>query len=150
MDAIEVLTRLSAPEGRANPYPLYAALHEIGEAVEVGPGEVLVVGYDAINSVLRDPGFRVSDETRFDESFPGWRANPVFVQGADWILNLNAPRHPRVRSLIARAFTPGASPGWSRRSPRWPTNCSRAWPIAAPMVRPSSSCTTSPTCCRSR
>ncbi len=106
MDAIEVLTRLGAPEGRANPYPFYAALHEIGEAVEVGPGEVLVVGYDAINFVLRDPGFGVSDETRFDESFPGWRANPVFVQGADWILNLNAPRHPRVRSLIARAFTP--------------------------------------------
>jgi len=106
MDAIEVLTRLGAPEGRANPYPLYAALHEIGEAVQVGPGEVLVVGYDAISSVLRDPGFRVADETRFDESFPGWRANPVFVQGADWILNLNAPRHPRIRSLIARAFTP--------------------------------------------
>jgi cytochrome P450 len=29
----------------------------------------------------------------------------VFVQGADWILNLNAPRHSRIRSLIARAFT---------------------------------------------
>ena len=106
MDAIEVLTRLGAPEGRADPYPLYAALHEIGEVVEAGPGEVLVVGYDAINAVLRDPGFRVSDETHFDEAFPGWRANPVFVQGADWILNLNAPRHPRIRSLIARAFTP--------------------------------------------
>src|SRR5215510_8712937 len=97
MDAIEVVTRLGAPKGRANPYPLYATLHEIGE---------VVVGYDAINSVLRDPGFRVSDESSFDEDFPGWRANPVFVQGADWILNLNAPRHPRIRSLIARAFTP--------------------------------------------
>ena len=73
MDAIEVLTRLGAPEGRANPYPLYAALHEIGEAVEAGPGEVLVVGYDAINSVLRDPGFRVSDETSFDETTKGTR-----------------------------------------------------------------------------
>src|SRR5262249_56230914 len=69
-------------------------------------GGVLVVGYDAINSVLRDPGFRVSDETQFDKDFPGWQAKPVFVQGADWILNLNAPRHPRIRSLIARAFTP--------------------------------------------
>ena len=105
MEVIEVVTRLGAPEGRANPYPLYAALHEIGEVVEAGPGGVLVVGYDAINSVLRDPGFLVSDETRFDEDFPGWRANPVFVQGADWILNLNAPRHPRIRSPIARAFT---------------------------------------------
>ena len=106
MDLSDVWTRLSSPEGMANPYPLYAALHEIGEAVEVGPGEVLVIGYDAINSVLRDPGFRVADDTRFDEVFPGWRAYPGYTQCADWILNLNAHRHPRVRSLIARAFTP--------------------------------------------
>jgi cytochrome P450 len=110
MDVTDVLTRLGSPEGWANPYPLYAALHEIGEAVqvevEVGLGEVLIVGYDAINSVLRDPGFRISDASRFGEPSPGWRADPVFIQGADWILNLNAPRHPRIRSLIARAFTP--------------------------------------------
>ncbi len=31
--------------------------------------------------------------------------NPVFVQAADWILNLNAPKHSRIRTLIARAFT---------------------------------------------
>jgi cytochrome P450 len=106
MDVTDVLTRLSSPEGRASPYPLYAALHEIGEAVETGPGDLLVVGYDAISSVLRDPGFRVCDDTRFDETFPDWRADPIFVQCVDWILNLNAPRHPRIRSLIARAFTP--------------------------------------------
>jgi cytochrome P450 len=110
MDVTGVLTMLSSPEGRANPYPLYAALHEVGEAVQVeaeaGLGEVLVVGYDAINSVLRDPGFRVSDVSRFGEPSPDRRADPVFTQGADWILNLNAPRHPRIRSLIARAFTP--------------------------------------------
>ena len=105
MDAIEILTALSTSEGRADPYPLYAALHEKGEVIDIGPGNVMVVGYDAINSVLRDPGFRVSDESIFDKNFPGWRANPVFIQGADWILNLNAPRHSRVRSLIAHAFT---------------------------------------------
>jgi cytochrome P450 len=104
MDATGILTALGTPQGRADPYPLYAALHEMGEVIEVGPGDVIVVGYDAINSVLRDPGFRVSDQSTFD-SFPDWRANPVFVQGADWILNLNAPRHSRIRSLLARAFT---------------------------------------------
>ena len=73
--------------------------------IELGPGNVLVVGYDAINSVLRDPGFRVSDESSLGTDFPGWRANPVFVQVVDWILNLNAPRHSRIRSLMARTFT---------------------------------------------
>jgi cytochrome P450 len=106
VELIEILTKISTPEGRADPYPLYAELHEMGEAVEVGNGEVVVVGYDAINSVLRDPGFRTSDASNFDAGFPGWRDHPVFVQGADWILNLNAPRHSRIRSQIARAFTP--------------------------------------------
>ena len=105
MDAIEILTALSTTEGRADPYPLYAALHEMGEVIEIGPADVMVVGYDAINTVLRDPGFRVSDESSFDKNFPSWRANPVFIQGADWIFNLNAPRHSRIRSLMAHAFT---------------------------------------------
>ena len=105
MDALEIFTALGTPDGRADPYPYYAALHELGEVVNLGPGAVVVVGYDAINSVLRDAGFRVSDEATFDREFPGWRENPVFVQGMDWILNLNAPRHSRIRSLIARAFT---------------------------------------------
>ncbi len=105
MDAIEILTALGTSAGRADPYPLYAALHEIGDVVDIGPGGVMVVGYDAINLVLRDPGFRVSDESSFDQDFPAWRQNPAFVQGADWILNLNPPRHSRIRSLMARAFT---------------------------------------------
>ena len=105
MDAIEILTSLGTPAGRADPYPLYAALHVMGEVIEIGPNDVMVVGYDAINSVLRDPGFRVSDTSSFDKNFPDWKANPVFVQGADWILNLNAPQHSRIRSLIAHTFT---------------------------------------------
>ena len=105
MDAIKILTVLGTPEGRADPYPLYAQLHELGQAVEIGPGQVMVIGYDANNSVLRDPGFRVSDESSFDQGYPAWRENPVFVQAADWILNLNGPRHSRIRSLMARAFT---------------------------------------------
>lgn len=106
MDAIEILTTLNTPRGRADPYPLYARLHEFGEVIEVGTGQVIVVGYDAINLVLRDPGYRVSDEASFDATIPGWKDNPVFVQAADWILNLNAPRHSKIRSLIAKAFTP--------------------------------------------
>jgi cytochrome P450 len=105
MEALEILTALSTPPGRADPYPLYAALHEHGTVVKAGPDALIVVGYDAISAVLRDPGFRVSDESTFDRDFPGWQANPVFVQGMDWILNLNAPRHSRIRRLMARAFT---------------------------------------------
>lgn len=105
MDAIEIVTELSTPAGRADPYPHYAALHELGEAVRLAPGAVMVVGYEANNAVLRDAGFRAGDETSFDQSFPGWRSQPVFVQGADWLLNIDGARHARLRSLIAKAFT---------------------------------------------
>ena len=104
-DPIEILTALSTPAGRADPYPHYAALHELGEAVRPGPGMVLVVGYDAISSVLRDPDFRATDEAAWDKTFPGWQEQPVFAQGADWLLNINGAKHARIRSLIARAFT---------------------------------------------
>ena len=73
--------------------------------IPAGPGNVVVVGYEAINSVLRDPGFRVCDEFLFDREFPGWRDSPAYLQVADWMLNVNEPRHARIRSLIARAFS---------------------------------------------
>ena len=105
MEPLEILIALNSPEGKADPYPLYDALLEIGEVVEIGDNDVFAVGYDAINSVLRDPGYQVSSTDTFDAGLPGWRENPVFVQAADWILNINAPKHSRIRSLIARAFT---------------------------------------------
>jgi cytochrome P450 len=73
--------------------------------IPAGPDHVLVVGYEAINSVLRDPGFQVCDEVLFDRVIPGWREHPAYVQVADWLLNVNEPRHARIRSPLARAFT---------------------------------------------
>src|SRR5678816_1485659 len=97
MDAAQILAALGTPEGRTDPYPLYAALHELGEVIKLSEHDVLVVGYDDINLVLRDPGFLVTDEATLDEGIPAWRDNPVFLQSVDWILNLNAPRHARIR-----------------------------------------------------
>lgn len=104
MDVAAILTGLGTPAGRADPYPLYEQLHEHGTVLPAGH-QVLVIGYEAVGAVLRDPAFRVSDEASLDAEFPSWRDHPVFVQGMDWILNLNAPRHGRVRRLMARAFT---------------------------------------------
>jgi cytochrome P450 len=104
-DAAQILAALGTPAGRADPYPLYVTLHELGEVIKLSERDVLVVGYDAINLVLRDQGFMVTDQSALDEGFPGWRDNPVFLQSVDWILNLNAPRHARIRSLLAKTFT---------------------------------------------
>jgi cytochrome P450 len=103
MDPTEIFTALFSPEGRADPYPLYAALHALGEAAEVTAGVVTVHSYEAINSVLRDPAFRVTDAARMDRISSTWREHPsLFMES---ILQLNAPEHARIRSLIARVFT---------------------------------------------
>ena len=103
MNADEFFPALLTAEGRTNPYPLYAALHEFGEAVKV-EGAVLVASYAAINSVLRDPRFLVADAARYDEVAPGWREHASMT--ADAILSLNQPQHARIRGLISKVFTP--------------------------------------------
>ncbi len=104
MNAEEIFTALLEPAGRDDPYPLYAQLHKLGEVVPTSLGVVLVPGYDAISSVLRDPAYLVQDSARLDEIDPGWRDHPS--AGAEAILSLNPPDHARIRSLISGAFTP--------------------------------------------
>jgi cytochrome P450 len=102
--AQDIFGALLAPAGRADPYPLYAALHELGEAGEVIPGLVVAVGYDAINAMLRDPSFLVADAARLDEVYQGWRDHQSLE--ADSLLSTNGAAHARMRSAIAGAFTP--------------------------------------------
>lgn len=102
MDATEIFAALLTPSGLADPYPLYAALHEIGDAI-AADGIVLVPGYEVASAVLRNPLFRVADAATYDEIWPGWRDHPSM--STDSILSLNQPQHGRIRSLMSRAFT---------------------------------------------
>jgi cytochrome P450 len=87
----------------ADPYPLYAALHEHGEVIAAGQGIVLVPGYEAANSVLRDAEYQVDDAAYFDKVVPGWREHPAL--STDSLLSLNGTDHTRVRTLMSRQFT---------------------------------------------
>ncbi len=102
MDANEIFATLLTPAGLADPYPLYAALHHIGDAIATD-GVLLVLAYEAASTVLRDSRFRVPDAATYDEIWPGWRDHPSM--STDSILSLNQPEHARIRSLISRAFT---------------------------------------------
>jgi cytochrome P450 len=104
VNAGEIFMGLLEPAGRADPYPLYAQLRELGDVVPIYPGEVVVTGYDAISSVLRDPQFLVTDGSWLDQQYPEWREHPSFL--GESILSLNEPEHGRIRRLIGRAFTP--------------------------------------------
>ena len=69
MDANEIFATLLTPEGLADPYPLYAALHHIGDAIATD-GVLLVPAYEVASTVLRDSRFRVPDAATYDEICP--------------------------------------------------------------------------------
>jgi cytochrome P450 len=95
----EIFAALLSPEGMADPYPHYQALHELGEVVKIGPSDFAALSFEAVNAVLRDPGSRVTDLTageadgQHQAHFPGS------------LLSTNGEAHARVRGVLAAAFT---------------------------------------------
>src|SRR5215472_13450227 len=76
MDPQEIFSALIEPDGMADPYPLYAALHQLGEVIQADSGMVLVPGYEAASAVLRDPRYLVPDAERLDQMYPGLAGPP--------------------------------------------------------------------------
>jgi cytochrome P450 len=104
VDATEILRALFTSDAAGDPYPHYAGLLATGEAChQPGWSSVFVVGYTAIESVLRDPVFEVQGATGLDESFPAWREHPSMSKNS--VLDLNGAEHARVRGLMSRAFS---------------------------------------------
>jgi cytochrome P450 len=98
--AATILAQLMTPAGRADPFPLYAAAHE-REPVSVLPdGSFLICGYAAVNQVLRDPGFGLAEAAS-----PNAGHDAVQLMNQS-ILRADPPDHGRMRSLIAKVFTP--------------------------------------------
>lgn len=107
MEAQEIIGALLTPEGREDPYPLYAEARALGRLRRVADFPVyLCTGYDEINAVLRDNAF---GKSRF-ESLPAELRATLAPDGSlesvsRSMLNINPPDHRRVRSLISSAFT---------------------------------------------
>jgi cytochrome P450 len=102
---------LMTPEGKADPYPRYAALREHSPAFRSSLGLVFVGRYDDCQWVLRDPRFGKSavdaiweryhlSEQEWLERFPGFDGRRRSMLG------MNPPDHTRIRKLVAKAFTP--------------------------------------------
>jgi cytochrome P450 len=122
MELEEIIGALMTPEGRVDPYPLYAAARELGPVRRLnGLPALLCTGYAEINAVLRDPAF---GKEEFDALPEEWRAalSPLGAMETTMrsILSTNPPDHRRVRSLISSAFTQrriaGLAPAIARMS----------------------------------
>jgi unspecific monooxygenase len=93
------------PDFVQNPYPFYA------DALEQGPlhdwqdyGMYAAFSHDAVHALLRDKrlGRAIPDELQTD---PPEHLAPFYAVEAHSMLELEPPRHTRLRSLVLRAFT---------------------------------------------
>ena len=57
-DALQAVMMLFSPEGRANPYPIYATLREAGAVLKTPFGGWMVTRYEPSIASLRSPAFR--------------------------------------------------------------------------------------------
>jgi cytochrome P450 len=105
MDAAAAVGVLLSAHKGLDPAPAYAALHRHGPVVRVADGYYFVSGYEAVDSVLRDPAMDAYDAKRLDAQWDDWRDNRAVALFADSMLRSNPPQHTRMRRLAAGVFT---------------------------------------------
>ena len=100
-----------SPEGKQDPYPGYAQVREATAFHQSAFGLKIATRYDDVNAILRDNRFGRGEndidpsvfgltQEEFDERFA--RRNEM----ANSMLGMDPPDHTRLRSLVAKAFTP--------------------------------------------
>jgi cytochrome P450 len=104
--ADEILSELLADTARANPYPLYRALRELGPIAPLTRGlagatpfTAVATGYDLVDQVLRDGSF-------YKKGLPGWQQHTLLTTFETSMMFTNPPDHTRMRALFSKTFTP--------------------------------------------
>ncbi|WP_300514007.1 cytochrome P450, partial [Aliiroseovarius sp.] len=93
----------TAPDFVQAPYPFYARARSAGDLVWWTDYDMpMATSFGAVNSILRDRRFGREPVTPRD--VPAHLA-PFYAVEAHSMLELEAPRHTRLRSLVLRAFT---------------------------------------------
>ena len=103
---------LFTPEGRANPYPIYATLREAAAVLKAPFGGWMVTRYETVDRVLRSSSFRTPRGYREanDPAGPP-RFDPktaLALHRRHWLLFQSGEAHTRLRKLIMKVFTPRA------------------------------------------
>ena len=104
------IVRALAGGGTADPYPLYADLHRLGEAVALTapdlPYAATVHSYRAVDQLMRDTSFEVYDAFWLASTTPDWQRHPVLVMLMNSMMFSNGDQHGRMRALFRKVFTP--------------------------------------------
>jgi len=88
-----------------NPYPFYDSIRALGDLVFWNDYDmVCATSYDAVNAILRDRRLGREIPAGMQQPIPE-RLAPFYAIEAHSMLELDPPRHTRLRSLVLRAFT---------------------------------------------
>jgi cytochrome P450 len=98
-------------EGKQDPYPGYATVREATPVHQSALGVKVVTRYDDVNAILRDNRFgrgdNTIDPTQFGLTQEEWDERFGETGGfGESMLGMDPPDHTRLRSLVAKAFTP--------------------------------------------
>jgi cytochrome P450 len=94
------------PAFRRDPFPWYQALREQAPALEHPDVGVVLSRYEDIDRVLRDKRFGVATPNPWREMFASVAPASMRLISENALLFIDAPQHGRVRSLVAKAFSP--------------------------------------------
>ena len=104
-----LLELIATPEGRADPYPRYAALRERAPVHRSTFGIWTLTNYDDCQLLLRHPGVGKDFSSAMNSlglSDADREAQDRFRNDRSNMLVTDPPDHTRLRGLVTRAFTP--------------------------------------------
>lgn len=105
MDLKAAMRYLRSPQGLTDPFPAFAALHELGPSMRLNRRVGLAVGYNVVSEMMRDPRMLLDGTISLDRYVRDWRDHPSMVMMANSLHSVNAPDHPRVRRLFKQALS---------------------------------------------
>lgn len=94
------------PDYQEEPHRLNRLARE-GGPVAMGPLGPEVLGYEAVQTVLRDRRFSMPKGLLLEVQ--GITSGPLWDRAVSGLLSLDGEEHRRLRRLVSRAFTPGAA-----------------------------------------
>lgn len=102
--AEELLTRLASPQGRVNPYPIYAALRELAPVL-LRTSTAYLWRYDDCNAIIRNPALGAQSPAWMDQVRPGWRDHPGLRVTHESFVFRDPPDHTRLRRFVSGEFS---------------------------------------------
>ena len=93
------------PDFVQNPYPLYDRMREAGDLVYWTDYDIVcATSHKAVTTILKDRRFGREAPAEFARAVPD-HLRPFYDIEANSMLELEPPRHTKLRSLVMRAFT---------------------------------------------